>query len=178
MPHDKLLQKLDNYGVRGNILQWLTCFLKNRKMNVVVEGEHSDSVPVESGVPQGTVLGPLMFLCHINDLPDTVESSVRLFADDCLLYCPIRSRNDHLILQKDLQELEKWANLWGMQFNAKKCYILSIRQKTSFFYELDKTTLKQVNTNPYLGLTISENLTWETHINNICKKSEFYAWFS
>jgi len=106
VPHDQLLQKLDNYGVRGNILQSLTCFLKNRKMNVVVKGEHSDSVPVESGVPQGTVLCPLMFLCHINDLPDTVESSVRLFADDCLLYRPIRFRNDHLIYRENYKNLK------------------------------------------------------------------------
>ena len=111
VPHDKLLQKLDNYGVRGNILQSLTRFLKIRKMNVFFEGEHSDSVLVEIGVPQGTVLGPLMFLCHIHDLPDTVESSVRLFADDCLLYRPICFRNDHFILQRELQEHEKWANL-------------------------------------------------------------------
>ncbi|KAK6188521.1 hypothetical protein SNE40_004681 [Patella caerulea] len=171
VPHDKLLQKLENYGVRGNILNWLTSFLKDRHMNVAIEGEHSDSVKVESGVPQGTVLGPLMFLCHINDLPDAVKSTVRLFADDCLLYKTIRSRDDHLVLQRDLQELEKWADLWGMKFNAKKCYILSVQQKSSFFYELDNTILQQVNANPYLGLNISENLTWETHISNICKKA-------
>ena len=92
-------------------------------MNVVVEGEHSESAPVESGVPQGTVLGPLMFLCHINDLPDTVKSQVRLFADDCLLYRQIKSQTDHSILQNDLIELEKWAAKWGMRFNAKKCYV-------------------------------------------------------
>ena len=89
-------------------------------MKVVVEGEQSKSVTVESGVPQGTVLVPLMFLCHINDLPDVVRSQVRLFADDCLLYRQIKSNEDHVLLQKDLTELEIWASQWGMRFNAKK----------------------------------------------------------
>ena len=88
VPHDKLLHKMKGYGVRGQLNKWFSSFLKDRMMNVVCEGEHSESVLVESGVPQGTVLGPLMFLCHINDLPDCVKSQVCLFADDCLLYHP------------------------------------------------------------------------------------------
>ena len=135
VPHGKLLHKLDAYGIRGSLHKWLSSFLQDRQMRVVVEGEHSESAPVESGVPQGTVLGPLMFLCHINDLPDTVKSQVRLFADDCLLYRQIKNQNDHLILQNDLNELEKWAAKWGMRFNAKKCYILSIRQKSSSWFD-------------------------------------------
>ena len=129
------------------------------------------SVTVESGVPQGTVLGPLMFLCHINDLPDCVKSQARLFADDCLLYRTVTSHKDQEILQNDLSELEKWASTWGMRFNAKKCYIMSVRNTISHFYQLDNTILQQVSSNPYLGLTILEDLTWKTHINNICKKA-------
>ena len=140
-------------------------------MNVVVKGEHSESAPVESGVPQGTVFGPLMFLCHINDLPDTVKSQVRLFADDCLLYRQIKSQTDHSILQNDLIELEKWAAKWDMRFNAKKCYILSTRQKSSRFYHLDGEILQEVNSSPYLGITISNDLQWKTHITNIVKKA-------
>ena len=140
-------------------------------MNAICEGEHSKSVHVESGVPQGTVLGPLMFLCHTNDLPDCVTSKVRLFADDCLLYRSINSIQDHMALQNDLLELEKWASTWGMRFNAKKCYILSVRNSSSYFYQLDNTILQQVSSNSYLGNTISEDLQWSTHINNICKKA-------
>ena len=95
-------------------------------MHVIVDGEHY----VESWVPQGTVLGPLLFLVHINDLPDCVKSSVRLFADDCLLFRPIRCLADRLALRKDLQQLEKWATINGMSFNANKCYILSVGKKT------------------------------------------------
>ena len=81
VPHDKLLYKLDAYGIKGSLHKWLSSIPQERHMNVVVEGEHSESAPVESGVPQGTVLGPLMFLCHINDLPDTVKSHLKF---DCL----------------------------------------------------------------------------------------------
>ena len=171
VPHDKLLHKMKGYGVRSQLNKWLSSFLKDRMMNVVCEGEHSESVSVESGVPQGTVLGPLMFLCHIKDLPDCVKSQVRLFADDCLLYRTIKSQRDQDILQNDLCELEKWASTWGMRFNAKKCYIMSVRNMMSHFYQLDNTILQQVSSNPYLGLTISEDLTWKTHINNISKKA-------
>ena len=87
----------------------------------------SEEATVDSGVPQGTVLGPLLFLYHINDLPDSVSSSVKLFADDCLLYGNIRTQ-DHTILQEDLQKLEVCAKDWGMRLNnAKKCYILRDR---------------------------------------------------
>jgi hypothetical protein len=88
-------------------------------MRVVVDGECSRKVMVDSGVPQGTVMGPLLFLCHINDLPQSANSQVRLFADDCLLYRKISSQEDHHILQNDLIELERWAKNWGMRFNAK-----------------------------------------------------------
>ena len=122
----------------------------------MLEGESSPEVTVDSGVPQGTVLGPLLFLCHINDLPLAVDSTVRLFADDCLLYRDIKSFDDHVKLQSDLDKLEQWSVKWGMRFNAKKCYILSIRQSSSFFYQLDNSILKQVPHNPYLGLQIQE----------------------
>ena len=141
-------------------------------MRIIVEGEASEEATVHSGVPQGTVLGPLLFLCHINDLPDRVRSSiVRLFADDCLLYRTIRNVQDHLLLQEDLRQLETWAADWGMLFNASKCYILSINSKSSFYYQLNNTILKHVDNNPYLGLLISKDLKWATHIEKICKKA-------
>ena len=171
VPHDKLLHEIDSYGIQGHTLKWLSSFLKDRTMKVVVEGEQSKSVTVESGVPQGTVLGPLMFLCHINDLPDVVRSQVKLFADDCLLYRQIKSNEDHVLLQKDFTELEIWASRWGMRFNEKKCYVMGIRNTSSHLYQMDNTILQQVSTNPYLGITLSEDLQWSTHIQNIVKKS-------
>jgi len=146
-------------------------------MRTVVEGEFSDPVDVESGVPQGTVLGPLLFLCHINDLPDGVKSQVRLFADDCLLYRPIRSRKDHIILQEDLERLESWAAKWGMRFNAKKCYLLSIKNSSQNFYSLDNQVLKQVQENPYLGVTLSDDLKWGPQVRKTTKKANSVLYF-
>ena len=84
--HRKLLHKLKTYGIHGSILHWISSFLMDRQQRVIVEGEVTSKCTVDTGVPQGTVLGPLLFLCHINDLPLHVKSQVRLFAGDCLLY--------------------------------------------------------------------------------------------
>ena len=90
VPHQRLLHKLDHYGIWGTTLNWIQNFLTNRTQKVVVDGSSSESARVMSGVPQGTVLGPLLFLTYINDLPSKVSSQVRLFSDDCLLYRPIK----------------------------------------------------------------------------------------
>jgi hypothetical protein len=132
----------------------------------------SEEATVDSRVPQGTVLCPLLFLCHIIDLPDSVRSSVRLFADDCLLYRNIRTQQDHTILQEDLQKLEVWTKDWGMRFNAKKCYMLSIKNKSQRYYNLSVHILQQVQNNPYLGLQISDDLKWTTHITNVTMYQE------
>ena len=118
VPHDGLLSKLKHYGIDKNIWQWISNFLKQRKQCVVVDGVSSGLVDVDSGVPQGTVLGPILFLLHINDLPSIVSSKVRLFADDCLIYRQIKSNNDQIELQRDLNLLESWGVKWGMRFNA------------------------------------------------------------
>ncbi len=173
VPHRKLLCKLENYGIRGNTLKWITSFLTDRQQWVVVEGEESSKCTVDSGVPQGTVLGPLLFLCHINDIVHMVSSQARLFADDCLLYRQINSHEDHLALQRDLDELQHWADAWGMKFNTTKCYLMSIHRgkKSSYYYQLNNQFLKLVQDNPYLGVQISSDLKWTTHINKVCAKS-------
>ena len=122
------------------------------------------------GIPKELYV-PLMFLCHINDLPDSVTSSVHLFADDCLLYRTIKQEDDHQALQKDLKNLEEWANKWGMRFNAKKCYTLSINNSSTRHYELSNHILEEVSDNPYLGLQLSNDLKWSIHINNVCNYS-------
>ena len=109
VPHDRF-HKLIRYGVTGTLHTWLTCFLTERTMQVVVEGTSSSSTTVDSGVPQGTVLGPLLFLCHINNLPGIFKSQVCLYADDCLIYREINDFKEHHTLQEDLKSLESLAD--------------------------------------------------------------------
>ena len=108
VPHERLQKKLDHYGIQDSTQGWIKAFLSNRTQQVIVEGATSDTVPVISGVPQGTVLGPLLFLIFINDLPNCVQSRIRLFADDCILYRNIRSNEDTIVLQDDLNKLADW----------------------------------------------------------------------
>ena len=122
VPHRRLLHKLEYYGIRGSTHKWINSWLSVRTQQVVLDGQSSDPVPVLSGVPQGSVLGPVLFLIFINDLPDNIRSSVRLFADDCVLYRNIHSLQDCLTLQEDLTSLGQWEADWQMKFNIAKCH--------------------------------------------------------
>ena len=117
-PHER---KLKYYGIDGNTRTWINSFLTDRKQQVVVDNATSDTAPVTSGVPQGTVLGPALFLIYINDIADNISSNIRLFADDCVLYRTINNTSDNELLQEDLSKLEQWSNIWQMDFNVKKC---------------------------------------------------------
>jgi len=120
VPHKRLIYKLNHYGIHGTVLDWISSFLSERSQQVLVDGHMSPSAPVTSGVPQGTVLGPLLFLMYINDLPDRVRSTSRLLADDSLLYRRIKTVEDVAILQDDLDQLQKWEQDWQMTFNPSK----------------------------------------------------------
>ena len=117
--HQRLLRKLYYYGICGELLDWFESFLSERYQSVVCEDKASSPLLVTSGVPQGTVLGPLLFLLYINDLSDNLQSTVKLFADDALLYGVITSDSDCDRLQDDLHKLEQWQNLWQMEFNPQ-----------------------------------------------------------
>lgn len=174
VPHNRLLHKLHHYGIRGELHTWLAAFLKSRYQRVVVDGVHAEWVHVDSGVPQGTVLGPLLFLAHINDLPSAVRSHCRLFADDCLLYRPIRTLQDQLDLQVDLDRLQEWAKVWGMRFNASKCQVLRISRSArplDRFYTIGDHILDQVTSAKYLGVIINDQLQWDTHIDSITARA-------
>ena len=106
--HEKLTSKLHFYGIRGKTLSWVKDLFESRSQAVVLNGIKSDKIAVSSGVPQGSVLGPILFLAYINDLPDQVKSSVRLFADDTAIYLAISSEGESITLQNDLFILEKW----------------------------------------------------------------------
>ena len=138
-PHKRLNYKLNWYGIRGDALEWITDFLSSRSQRVVLNGATSDSAPVLSGVTQGTVLGPILFLIYINDLPDgVVNSTVRLFADDCIIYRPIRSKIDTELLQSDLDSVGSWEKTWLMQFNAEKCFTMRAGRSKAIINKLCK----------------------------------------
>ena len=124
--HTRLLHKLQWYGIQGQPLGWIKSFLSDRTQRVVVEGVSSKENPVTSGVPQGSVLGPILFLIYINDLPECVKSEVRLFADDTILYRKIVSPQDSQTLQEDLDRLVKWEQDWLMEFHPSKCQVIRV----------------------------------------------------
>ena len=174
VPHQHLLSKLQHYGINASLLLWIRNFLTTRSQRVVIDGQSSDSVPVTSGVPQGTVLGPLLFLSFINDLPSGITSHLRLFADDCLMYRPINNISDSQLLQEDLDRLHQWSTKWQMKFNTDKCHIMRFtlrRNNIHTDYNLGGSHLTMVSEYPYLGVTLSSNLSWQPHIVKITKKA-------
>ena len=171
--HSLLVMKLDHYGIRGTINRWIKDFLANRQQTVVVEGSTSEPAGVKSGVPQGSVLGPCLFLVYINDLPAKVESDSRLFADDTAVDRKIEATPDTVILQSDLTSLEKWEAMWDMAFHALKCIVLTAcRGKDPIIadYKLHGQTLERVRSTGYLGLTIQSDGQWTEHIEAIALK--------
>ena len=143
VPHARLYQKLSHYGVRGSILSWLQAFLTDRSQYVILDNMKSYATPVLSGVLQGTVLAPLLFLMYINDLSTCVQNKVRLYDDDVLIYSYINSKDDCIPLQQDLTALEQWSLKWQMLFNPVKCVFLHITNKKSHNYYIAKSPIKE-----------------------------------
>ena len=174
--HSLLIKKLvTQYGFRGNLLKWLNDYLSNRKQRVIIDSVASDWKPVTSGVPQGSILGPLMFLLFINDMPLVTSScTTALFADDAKCFKEIKSVNDCIKLQNDLTNLYKWSKDWGMSFNLNKCKILSItrsRINVNYSYVVNDTVLGHVGTFKDLGVVVDCKLNWSIHIQSIVSKT-------
>ena len=174
--HSKLLTKLyiQSYGIRRKTFYWITAFLHHRHQFVSVNGSHSEVVPVTSSVPQGSVLGPSLFLLFINDIVNHSNSTLRLFADDCILYRKIESSADQEVLNLDLENLYTWSKTWQMSFNTTKCKILSITNKRNtdpFPYKLDDDHLEHVESHRYLGVTSNNQLQWSEHSYNVANKA-------
>ena len=172
--HTKLLHKLGQYGVNGKTQKWISGFLHNRTQFVAINGTHSSTTPVTSGVPQGSVLGPTLFLLYINDIVDVPKSELRLFADDTVLYRAIKSQHDHQILQEDLHNLTKWASDWQMDFNVSKCHLLRVTNKRKpheSTYSANTEALAKVSQCDYLGIRCSETLRWGAHCSKVAAKA-------
>ena len=175
VPHQRLLLKVSHCGIAGTVLAWIGDFLHGRTQSVILEGQSSSWAPVVSGVPQGSVLGPLLFLIYINDLPDSVSSStVRLFADDTVLYRRISSPADAAKLQHDLDALQEWEDRWLMEFNPSKCQMLRVtlkRQPVEASYTVHGQALEAVSEAKYLGVVIDSKLNFNSHVDSVSKKA-------
>jgi hypothetical protein len=176
VPHNLLIHKLGMFGFNGHLLGWIENYLTNRYQRVVINGIHSNYIKVSSGVPQGSILGPLLFIYYINDLGKFInpECQISLYADDSKISCCIEDYNDCYKLQNSLHGVIKWSKLWGMVFNINKCNIMSInRNRNTIVYDYiaDNINLKRVTSMLDLGLTITSTLNWEPHIKKITAKA-------
>jgi hypothetical protein len=176
--HKGLIFKLKQLGITGNLLSLLTSYLDNRYHRVVVNGQCSEWKCVKAGVPQGSILGPLLFLIYINDIIDNINSNIYLFADDTSLMRNI----DQLDIQgsfdsinDDLQKLHEWSLQWRVDFNAKKsCHLILTKQTNPPDYPtiyMGNTEIRRVNAHKHLGIIFSSDMTWSDHVNSIRDKA-------
>ena len=171
VPRRRLIRKLNAYGFQGKILDWIEKWLSNRKQRVTLGLESSDWVNVSSGVPQGSVLGPLLFVVYINDLPDNMNHSMKLYADDSKIIGEINSERDYEELQQDIDKAVVWAKTWLMRFNIKKCKVLHVgkqsRTRSSNVYLMtddngDQHELAETVLERDLGILVSNDLKWKS----------------
>lgn len=172
VPHRRLLLKLSAYGFKGELLDWISDWLSKRQQRVKLGDHESEWCQVTSGVPQGSVLGPLLFVVFINDLPDEITHKIKMFADDSKIIGVINSFEDQKTLQDDINRSVEWSNTWLMRFNVKKCKVMHVGKKnkrsehvytmedsSGVAQELLETTLERD-----LGVLISNDLKWESQV--------------
>jgi hypothetical protein len=170
--HGLLITKLLKLDVDPSLVKWIASFLTNRSQRVVIDGAFSQPLKVTSGVPQGSVLGPTLFLVYINDAFQEINHShMRLFADDVLLYKEIMNPLDVNHLQQDLHNLSNWADNSMMAFNVKKCQVVAFGTSDRPMYFLDNQQIPFTCSFTYLGVEISNTFDWSNHINNITAKA-------
>jgi ribonuclease P/MRP protein subunit RPP40 len=155
------------------LLQWFTNYLLNRQQRVVINGQHSAWGDVKAGVPQGSVLGPLLFLTYINDITENINTNIRLFADDTALYVTVGDPNEsNDMLNLDLRNIVEWSNLWLVKFSAPKtkAMTMTLKQNDPSYppLRMDNAALLEVQDHKHLGVTFTSNLSWSTHIASIC----------
>lgn len=168
VPHRRLCKKLKGYGIEGQIFRWIKSFLHGRKQLVRVKEARSSENNVVSGIPQGSVLGPLLFVIYINDLPDKVVSNLLLFADDTKIFKEVNSIHDSLAIQEDIDALEEWSKDWLLSFHPDKCHVLTLGKleniKHAHPYSLGGNQLEHVFSEKDLGILIDAELSFDEHI--------------
>ena len=159
VPHKRLLKKVQAHGVCGKVYSWIENWLMNRQQRVKFNSSNSGWNKVTNGVPQGSILGPTLFLMYINDIEENLNSTVLKFADDTKVMKVIDNHHCHADLQNDIKGLEKWAKLWQMQFNVDKCKMMHFEfNNTRHTYTMNNKELQTVSEEKDLGVIIQDNL--------------------
>ena len=193
VPHARLIYKVKQYGIDGDILGWIKHFLADRTQKVIINNSKSKPAKVTSGIPQGSVLGPLLFVLYINDLPEVVDKDtfIYLFADDTKAFRQIRSTEDKLQLQKDIEEMVKWSNIWLLEFHPLKCVMMhlgkvdetttvpehgavnenQINSTNEFQYTMEGHPLDYSKCEKDLGVFIDNKLDFQKHIDYSINKA-------
>ena len=179
--HAGLLHKLRSYGISGRIFKIIESFLYDRKIKVILDGQHSSIYSITSGVPQGSILGPILFLIFINDLPDTIISELAIYADDTSLYSCLNEKSGLFerlelagSLELDLSSVTEWGSQWLVTFNSAKTKLLSInryRISDNIPISMADNVLTESSSFRLLGLTFSKDLTWSDYIKSIAKSA-------
>ena len=168
----KLCEKLYGYGFRSFMLEWCKAFLSNRKQRVVLGDFISEWKQVTSGVPQGSVLGPLLFVVYINDLMTNVLNVLKLFADDTKIMSKIVDDSSCNALQDDLNKLANWSNEWSIKFNEDKCKVMHIGKSNPHFdYKMNDHILQKTEIERDLGVLISNDLEWDQQVISATSKA-------
>ena len=172
VPHERLFLKIESLGIKGDILSWLKSFLQGRTQCVNVDGACSSWQKVVSGIPQGSVIGPILFVIFINDMPDVIKHNFcKLFADDCKLYGEVTADGENLV-QTDLTLLEEWSRIWQLPFNAKKCKSMHFgRKNPKRVYTLNGQELEQITSEKDLGVMVDDELKFHVHAAAATKKA-------
>jgi hypothetical protein len=172
VPHSRLAVKMNGYGIKGKLLEWCKAFLRNRVQRVVIGENASKWLNVSSGVPQGSVLGPLMFVIYINDLVDGLKNNCKLYADDTKIISIIKGPEDQINLQNDLNKSMEWTQNWLIKFNKEKCKVMHIgKQNPKYCYKIGETELKETEMERDLGILISNDLKWKNQVNSAILKA-------
>ena len=171
VPHRRLIQKVSAHGIEGRLLGWLRDFLADREQRVVVNGTRSSIAKVTSGVPQGSVLGPVLFLLFINDLPKGISNFIKMFADDTKLFS-MPSAVDDDSLQTDLDLLQDWSTKWLMHFHPEKCKVMKLgRQRSAVQYHMNNVVLEEIEAEKDLGVLIDNQLSFKSQVATITAKA-------
>jgi len=175
VPHKRLLTKISQAGIGGKVLNWIRAFLTDREMRVMVNKQFSAWAPVISGVPQGSVLGPLLFLIYVNDLPDWIKNDMRMFADDTKIWSRIGGLTDCVRLQADLNQLHAWSDKWLLSFNPDKCKVMHVGHDYRFLYTIQQNNstykLSAATEERDLGIVVTDNLGVSTQCAEAAKRA-------